>query len=76
MDIVHIGTAMFCQIGSDVCVNFEVNKHFIEFSEDAQVKYLMNVKMIICHFEFKTSEFEKETTISECHFQIIYIYLK
>ncbi len=24
MDSVHIGTAMFCQIGSDVCVNFEV----------------------------------------------------
>ena len=43
-DMVHIGTAMFCQIGSDVCVNFEVNKHFEEFSEVAQVQVLMNVK--------------------------------
>ena len=24
MDSVHVGTAMFCQVGSDVCVNFEV----------------------------------------------------
>ena len=26
MDSVHIGTAMFCQVGSDVCVNFEVKQ--------------------------------------------------
>ena len=27
MDSVHIGTAMFCQVGSDVCVNFEVKQN-------------------------------------------------
>ncbi len=42
------------------------NKHFEKFSEAAQVKYMTNDnnKVIICHFEFKISKFEKEKMIT------------
>ena len=51
------------------------NKHFEEFSEAAQVMYLSNNNntRIICYFEFEISEFGKETTNNDFHFQIPYI---